>query len=231
MGGRRAHTKNRTAGPTPTDRALFLSTDSHAKVSNLQSRHTRGMRMPAGPAAEEQQLILRAREGSHDAFRCLVERHMKNAYNVAYNFVNDHHAAEEVAQEAFVRVYQSLDSFRGDAEFSTWLYRIVTNLSLNRLKQIRRRREREASSPAEEYVASPEDTGAMPGTEMSEHIERALHELPTMQRAVVILRHVDGLSTKQVSRILRCSEGTVKTHLFRGLEKLKKKLDYLQKDR
>jgi len=187
--------------------------------------------MPAGPSAEEEQLILRAREGSRDAFRCLVERHMKSAYNVAYSFVNDHHGAEEVAQEAFIRVYQSLESFRGDSEFSTWLYRIVTNLSLNRLKQIRRRQEREVSSLTEEHVGSVEYTGAMPGMEMSEHIERALHELPTMQRAVVILRHVDGLSTRQVSRILRCSEGTVKTHLFRGLEKMKKKLDYLQKDR
>ncbi|HTY57334.1 MAG TPA: RNA polymerase sigma factor, partial [Bacteroidota bacterium] len=62
------------------------------------------------------------------------------------------------------------------------------------------------------------------------HIERALHELPTLQRAVVILRHMDGLSTKQVSRILRCSEGTVKTHLFRGLKKLREKLEFLQED-
>jgi len=60
------------------------------------------------------------------------------------------------------------------------------------------------------------------------HIERALHELPTLQRAVVILRHIDGLSTKQVSGILRCSEGTVKTHLFRGLKKLRMKLRYLE---
>jgi RNA polymerase sigma-70 factor (ECF subfamily) len=184
----------------------------------------------AGPAPDEERLIQRAREGGRDAFRCLVERHMKDAYNVAYSFVNDHHGAEEIAQEAFVRVYQAMDSFRGDAEFSTWLYRIVLNLSLNRIKQVRRRREHEVSISTEDHVAPLEHSESMAGTEMTEHIERALHELPTMQRAVVILRHVDGLSTKQVSRILRCSEGTVKTHLFRGLEKMRKKLEYLRKE-
>ena len=65
-------------------------------------------------------------------------------------------------------------------------------------------------------------------SEQRAHIERALHELPTLQRAVVILRHLDGLSTRQVSQILRCSEGTVKTHLFRGLKKMRRKLVFLQ---
>ena len=206
------------AQPSPSGRELTSTTPSGEPPER------------AALASDERQLIQRAREGSHDAFRCLVERHMKGAYTVAYGFAKDHHIAEEIAQEAFVRVYQSLESFRGDAEFSTWLYRIVTNLSLNRVKQIRRRREREVSTSAEEYVATPDHTESMPGGEMKEHIERALHELPTMQRAVVILRHVDGLSTKQVGWILGCSEGTVKTHLFRGLEKMKKKLEYLRKE-
>lgn len=224
---------------------FFLSTKDPAHLSNLQSRHTRGLRMPdptpatplgqtangADPAPDEQHLILKVLEGNRDAFRCLVERHMKGAYNVAFSLVRDHHAAEDIAQEAFVRVHQSIGSFRGNAAFGTWLYRIVTNLSLNRIKQVQRRREREVSTSLEEQEASLEHPDAMPGTDMREHIERALHELPTMQRAVVILRHVDGLSTKQVSRILRCSEGTVKTHLFRGLEKMKRKLEYLQRDR
>ena len=83
---------------------------------------------------------LRARKGSQEAFRRLVERHMRRAYAIAYRFVNDHHEAEEIAQEAFVRAYESLDGFRAEAEFGTWLYRIITNLSLNRLKDGRRRR-------------------------------------------------------------------------------------------
>lgn len=179
------------------------------------------------PGAGEQQLISRARAGDHSAFRRLVERHMKQTYNVAFSFVGDHDAAEEVTQQAFVRVHSSLGSFRGDAEFSTWLYRITTNLALNYVKQYRRKAERKVDmAEAAETIAS-HDNHAEDG-EQREHIERALHELPTLQRAVVILRHVDGLSTRQVSQILRCSEGTVKTHLFRGLRKMRSKLLFLQ---
>jgi len=177
-------------------------------------------------AATEQHLVQQAKEGSDEAFRCLVERHMKQAYNVAFGFVNDHYHAEEVTQEAFVKAYRSLRTFRGDAGFGTWLYRIIVNLSLNRVRQNRRQLERETTDIDE----LPSTMPAIPGEQvvLAGHIERALHELPTLQRAVVIMRHIDGLSTKQVSGILQCSEGTVKTHLFRGLKKLRAKLSFLE---
>src|SRR5258706_14348994 len=98
------------------------------------------------PAADEQQLILHVKEGSHEAFRILVERYMKQAYNIAYGFVDNHDDAEDVAQESFVRIYRSIGSFRGDAQFSTWLYRIVMNLSLNRMKRNRNNAERNVDS-------------------------------------------------------------------------------------
>lgn len=179
------------------------------------------------PAADEQQLIAEAKRGSREAFRCLVEHYMKQAYTIAYGFVNDHHGAEEIAQDAFVRVYESLSSFRGEAAFQTWLYRIVTNLSLNRIHQLKRRREERVEG---EHLAmiSDKTTAVLEELDVAEHIERALHELPTLQRAVVMLRHMNGLSTREVSEILHCSEGTVKTHLFRGLEKMRQKLQYLR---
>ena len=182
------------------------------------------------PAADEQELVSRAREGSREAFRILVERHMKHAYNVAFGFVGNHDDAADVAQEAFVRAHGALDSFREESGFGTWLHRIVMNLAMNRVKRNRSRAAREvgAGDPAVRNAAA--DPGESGREEMQEHIERALHELPTLQRAVVILRHIDGLSTKQVSRILRCSEGTVKTHLFRGLRKMRSKLEFLQED-
>jgi RNA polymerase sigma-70 factor (ECF subfamily) len=182
------------------------------------------MRMPA---ADEQQLILQAKEGSHEAFRLLVERYMKHAYDVAYRFLNNHDHAEDVAQEAFVRVYRSMRTFRGDSEFGTWLYRIIVNLALSRLKQKQTTAEatRDAGHEARHFTDDTSDQMDIPM-----HIERALHELPTLQRAVVILRHIDGLSTKQVSSILRCSEGTVKTHLYRGLKKLRRKLQFLKEE-
>ena len=182
------------------------------------------------PAADERQLILVAQEGRHNAFRSLVERYMKQAYNVAYGVVSNHDDAEDIAQETFVRVYQSIRSFRGDSEFSTWLYRITMNLSLNNVK-----RRKNTSLHTIEHI----ENQALSGLSRSEHsqqpdlqmhLERALHELPTLQRATVILRHLNGLSTKQVSAILKCSEGTVKTHLHRGLKKMRHHLGFLKAD-
>lgn len=180
------------------------------------------------PTSAEQQLILEAKRGSHRAYQRLVERHMKRTYNIAFSFVGDHDAAEDIAQDVFIKVHSALTSFRGEAEFGTWIYRITTNLALNYLKQRKRKETRtvDAMDAAAETLGSHDNH-----TEDADrrfHIERALHELPTLQRAVVILRHLDGLSTRQVSEILKCSEGTVKTHLFRGLKKMRTKLLFLQ---
>ncbi len=178
-------------------------------------------------AGDEHQLISEAQRGNRDAFRSLVERYMKHAYNIAFGYVSNHDDAADIAQESFVRVHRALRSFRGDAEFSTWLYRIVANLSLNCVKRKVKTAQREI--PLEE---SSSQTGYIPQeeyrTDRHELLERALHELPTLQRATVILRHLNGFSTKQVSGILHCSEGTVKTHLHRGLKKLKAKLEFLR---
>lgn len=190
------------------------------------------------PADDERRLILDAQEGSREAFRLLVECYMKQAYNIAYGVVADHDEAEDIAQESFVRVYRSLRSFRGDAGFGTWLYRIVMNHSLNRLRQKKTRERREVPMQTR-YTEQPgidnaagnpcvADPSGFWQPDFHAHLERALHRLPTLQRAVVILRHMNGMSTKQVGAILNCSEGTVKTHLHRGLRKMRTMLDYLK---
>lgn len=205
---------------------LHMSTECSPPLSKQHQTHEQVLHMGV---ADERQLILAAREGNHDAFRQLVERYMKQAYNIAHGFLRNHEHAEDVAQEAFVRVYHALPSFRGDAEFSTWLYRIVTNMALNRVKKEKAygarfafSQEREHNTPYAAQQETPENG------ELRTHIEKALHELPTLQRAVVLLRHIEGLSTKQVSGILACSEGTVKTHLFRGLKKMRTRLEYFR---
>jgi RNA polymerase sigma-70 factor (ECF subfamily) len=179
------------------------------------------------PGSGEQQLILEAKAGNHRAFQGLVERHMKKTYNIAFSFVGDHDSAEDIAQGVFVKVHSALSSFRGESELGTWIYRIATNLSLNHVKQHKRNMERTINvMDAATSLVSHDNHAEESDRRM--HIERALHELPTLQRAVVILRHLDGLSTRQVSQILKCSEGTVKTHLFRGLKKMRSKLLFLQ---
>jgi len=178
------------------------------------------------PGADERQLIRQAQEGDHAAYRTLVEQHMKQAYNVAFGFVHDHESARDILQEALINAYEALPAFRGDAQFGTWLHRIVMNLALNHVRahSARTRRETAGSADIPDSLEEP----AFLHCDHREHVERALHELPTLQRAVVILRHLEGLSTRQVGDILHCSEGTVKTHLFRGLRKLRKRLAYLQ---
>jgi RNA polymerase sigma-70 factor (ECF subfamily) len=204
-----------------------MSTDWLILMSNLQHITYKDPRMPA---ADERQLILDAQEGSHDAFRSLVERYMKQAYNIAYGVVNDHDDAEDIAQETFVRVHRSIHSFRGESEFSTWLYRITMNLSLNNVK----RRKHASLDTMEQVENHMLDVGVRhdqsPQPDLQMHIERVLHELPTLQRATVILRHLNGFSTRQVSGILRCSESTVKTHLHRGLKKMRSRLGFLKAD-
>jgi RNA polymerase sigma-70 factor, ECF subfamily len=180
------------------------------------------------PVVDEQHLIAQARAGNRAAYRVLVEEHMRQAYALAYRFVNDHHAAEEVSQEAFVKAYEGLPAFRGEAAFMTWLHRIVTNIALNRLKSAQRKREVPLDLYAGNMVADADGIDDPPTYDVQSQIERALHELPTLQRAVVILRHIHGLSTREVGQILQCSEGTVKTHLFRGLEKMRVKLNHLR---
>jgi RNA polymerase sigma-70 factor (ECF subfamily) len=182
------------------------------------------------PGSGRQHLIREAKAGNHRAFQTLVELHMKQTYNVAFSFVGDHDSAEDVAQEVFVRAHAKLASFREEAEFGTWLYRIAVNLSLNHLKQHRRHTEKRVDPMSSAAMNVAAQDNHPEGVDHRALIERALHELPTLQRAVVILRHIDGLSTRQVSRILRCTEGTVKTHLFRGLRKMRSKLFFLQEE-
>ena len=178
------------------------------------------------PADRERQLICDVQEGSHEAFRDLVELHMRRVYDLAYGFVNDHDDAEDIAQEVFVKVYHSIKDFRQESGFSTWVYRIAANTSLDRVKQRKRAVARLVPMDESQLGAVAADPG-MDHIDTSAHIERALHELPTLQRAVVILRHMEGFSTKQVSGMLKCSEGTVKTHLHRGLKKMRKLLSNL----
>ncbi|HEV8538479.1 MAG TPA: RNA polymerase sigma factor [Bacteroidota bacterium] len=181
-------------------------------------------------AEEERKFVLQAQQGDMQAFRLLVDRYMKQAYNIAYGVMNDHEDAEDVAQESFVRIFNSIKSFRGDAQFSTWLYRIVMNTSLNHVSKRKSKASREVHVPDQALFATEADVASRHQPDVQSHIERALHELPTLQRAVVILRHLNGLSTKQVSGILRCSEGTVKTHLHRGLKKMRTLLGFLESE-
>jgi RNA polymerase sigma factor (sigma-70 family) len=179
---------------------------------------------------DDQVLVEQVCQGNLNVFRVLVERYQRYAYQIAYRILRSHHDAEDASQEAFVRIYQSIRRFRGEAKFSTYLYRTVVNLSLNAL----RTRERGNNSGNARRNGKREDAMAVaenPNIEtidIGDHLHRAIGKLSQKQQAILVLRHYEGLSTREVSEILRCSEGTVKQQLHRAMMKLQKLLHYMR---
>jgi RNA polymerase sigma-70 factor (ECF subfamily) len=168
------------------------------------------------PAARSlQDWIERARNGDPDAFRVLVDLHRDRAYALALRIVRVPADAEEVAQDAFVRVWRALPHFRGDAALSTWLHRIVVRLAIDRAARLRGLRQRETSweERAEEISRAPETVSA---SDAGERLEQLMSELSEAQRAVVALYYYRDHAVDDVARLLGMPENTVKTHLSRA---------------
>lgn len=181
----------------------------------------------AEPADEA--LVEQARGGDHEAFARLVERHRGPVYNLALRIVGQPEAAEEVLQETFLTVYRKLDGFRGEARFSTWLYRIAMNAALMH----RRASRRHQAESLEAYLPRFDETGHMARADWDyglaaradELLERgelaarameALGRLPEIYRAVVVLRDLEGLSTAETAEVLGISAEVVRQRLHRA---------------
>jgi RNA polymerase sigma-70 factor (ECF subfamily) len=183
--------------------------------------------VPPEERDDESALVERAKGGDEDAFASLVHRHNERAFAVAYRLVRQREDALDIAQEAFVRAYQALAGFKGEARFSTWLHRIVVNQALDHL---RRRSQHEAAEyrdslglgdAAHQVVApSPDPHQAAEATEMRRLIQEGLAGLPIEQRTALILREIEGLSYKEIARAMRCSIGTVMSRLHYARRKM-----------
>lgn len=171
-------------------------------------------------------LISRAAGGDASAFQALVERHRAMVYRVAYQFAGNHHDAEDIAQEVFIKVYRSLDRFRQDAQLTSWMYRIVMNACIDH-----RRRHRGSSNAASgdeaEYrmLNAPEEN---PGPEertyageIGEVLEYEIGRLPKGQRIVFVMRHYQGMKLCEIAEALRLAEGTVKRQLHAAVHRLR----------
>jgi len=178
-------------------------------------------------------LIKRAQRGDNLAFDELVRKHDRQVLKLALSLVNDTEDAKDVYQEVFLRAYRAIGRFKFKSEFYTWLYRIVVNYSLN----FRERRGRRQYVPLEEQVEGEEESWkiVMPDgqrnpeerildSEISTQIERAMDKLSPQQRTVFVLRHYHGHKLGEIAEIMDCSEGTVKSYLFRATQKMKKLL-------
>ncbi len=181
--------------------------------------------MPAFDAG----LLARAASGDASAFQRLVEQHRSMVYRMAYQFAGNHHDAEDIAQEVFLKVYRSLDRFRQDSQLSSWLYRIVMNACIDH-----RRRDGVAGAPIrgpeqEERVlntpeASPGPEARAYAGELNEVLQCEIRRLPPGQRVVFLMRHYEGLKLSEIARALGLAEGTVKRQLHAAVHRLRRAL-------
>ena len=167
-------------------------------------------------AASDAEVVAACTEGVQEAFRELLRRYRKSAMTLAYQMLGNGEDAEDIAQEAFVRVFQALPKFRGESAFSTWLYRIVTNRCLGRM---RRRR------PTVTLEAVPEPRAAEgPAKQVAEGMltREVLAGVPPELRVVLLLREQEGLSYREISGALGLPMGTVRSRLSKGRKRFRK---------
>jgi RNA polymerase sigma-70 factor (ECF subfamily) len=178
----------------------------------------------------EQSLIQRAQKGDSDAFAALVDGHQRYIYNLAFRVLKDENEALDLTQETFVRAWTALPNFRGQSQFRTWLYRIVTNLCYNRLPNLRRSLNDLGDDVMEEI---PETNLANPAREFESnetraHLYKAIDELDAHYKLLITLRYQNELSYDEIASTLNLPLGTVKTGIFRAKEQLRKSLAHLE---
>ena len=184
-------------------------------------------------ANHEQVLVDRINGGDPSAFQEFVERYKKKIYFLAYDLMGDHDDAEDISQEVFIRVFRSLKNFRRNSKMSSWLYQITVNASIEALRK-KSIKPQEALKELENVEAQASLLGSGLHVEnparsaeaslIQEHISRALQKVSPKERAIFVMRHYNDLDTKEIAEILKISQGTVKSFLFRAIRKLRKEL-------
>jgi RNA polymerase sigma-70 factor, ECF subfamily len=184
-------------------------------------------------------LIDAARQGDVAAFRTLVERYKKTVYHIAYDLTGQHHAAEDLSQDVFIKLYRSIATFRGDAVLKTWLYRVTVNtyLSQRRKKAFHAIKFFSDHDPDGHIIADSTpirdehtpDIHAEAGI-MQQHIKIALDQLSPRERTVFVMRHYQDLPLNEIADVLMINIGTVKSTLFRAVKRLQKSLAFYKPD-
>ena len=210
-------------------------------VSGKESKQSADAALPQkanAPVTDEYQLVNRARRGDLAAYDELVRRYQERIYATIYHMTSNHEDANDLAQEAFIKAFQALKSFKGGSSFYTWVYRIAVNKTINFLKQ---RKNRTAMSltamdfNAEhdpDFVALVSDKTPRRDanlSELQEKLNEAMQKLSEPHRLVVTLHDVQGLSHEEIAEIMDCNIGTVRSRLFYARQQLQAYLsDYLK---
>ncbi|MDQ0856681.1 MULTISPECIES: RNA polymerase sigma factor SigW [Bacillaceae] len=179
--------------------------------------------------------IKQVKKGDQNAFAEIVDIYKDKIYQLCYRMLGNSHEAEDIAQEAFIRAYVNINSYDMDKKFSTWLYRIATNLTIDRIRKKKPDYYLDAEVTGTEGltmysqvaadVALPEDQ--VETMELQQMIQKEILKLPDKYRTVIVLKYIDELSLIEISEILDMPIGTVKTRIHRGREALRKQLRHL----
>ena len=175
-------------------------------------------------------LVRRAKKGDYRAFDLLVLKYQSRVIATAYKYVKEKQLAEDIAQEAFIKSYKSLDSFREESSFYTWVYRIAVNTAKNYIVSSKRREEIIMTDLSEDNnyypekldIDSPQDI--LNASELRDLIFATLSSLGEETRTALSLREFDGLSYEQIAEIVNCPVGTVRSRIFRGREMIEEKV-------
>jgi len=192
----------------------------------------------AADAPEDRQLVKRAQGGDLEAYDELIRRYQERIYATIYHMTANHEDANDLAQETFIKAYQALKSFKGDSSFFTWVYRIAVNKTINFLKQ-RKNKTHMSLNDLDFNAEHDPDLVALVSDktprrdvnliELQEKLNGAMQKLSEIHRLVVTLHDVQGLSHEDISKIMGCNTGTVRSRLFYARQQLQAYLsDYLK---
>ena len=207
----------------PLDNAQRLSSEGVSKDMEA-----------VGALERDAELMLRVRAGDTASFATLLEKHRGPVVHFLYRMVQNQPVAEELAQEVFLRVYRSRESYEPTAKFTTWLFRIATHLALNQIRDRKHERNQENldEETSEGMTRQVADRG--PNVEQSmvrdarlNEVRSAISTLPDKQRAAVMMHKYEELEYSQIAKALECSESAVKSLLFRAYETLRGRLAHL----
>lgn len=170
---------------------------------------------------EDRYYVTRFLSGEESAFTFLVNKYRKPVYHIAFRFTRNSQEADDITQDTFVKAYQGLSKFRGDASFKTWLFRIATNLSINTTKSGRIRKDSgEAPEESAKTTHQPVLSNMM-AEERKSKLYKAIQLLPPRQRQALMLKSLKEMSCQEVADVMKCSVGTVKANVFNAVRKLK----------
>lgn len=181
---------------------------------------------------KEKRLIKKVKKGDQQAFAELVDRYKNGVFAICFRMVGNTQEAEDLSQEAFIRAYNHIDQYDHERKFSTWLFRIATNLSIDFLRRRKTSVSLDTVVPGTEGLSLNTilpDNGELPDEQMvrrenEEMVQSEIKKLPEKYRSAVVLKYIEDLSLKEISDIMDIPVGTVKTRIHRGREMLRKNM-------